>query len=196
MDLADFPDVRTSEEVPPDLDAWEDPDELLKGLPMRERVLDVALQLREPTTVADVAERADCNTETARDYLEWFAEMGIVREHSGRPVRYELNRSYLRWRRIEKIRTTFTEEEIVVELKETLSAIDDYQEEFGVDSPGEVSLLDTEDAAKLEERWESLSAWKTALKRAELLDAARRDASVATQDEQRLDERIQAFWSR
>lgn len=187
MDLTDVPDVRTSEETPPDFDAWENPEELLKGLPTRERVLDVVLQLRDPTAVADVAERADCNTETARNYLEWFAEMGIAREHSGRPVRYELNRSYLRWRRIEKIRATFTEEEIVAELKEALSAIDDYREEFGVDSPDEVSLLDTEDAAELEEWWESLSAWKTALKRAELLDAARRDASVATQDEQRLD---------
>jgi predicted ArsR family transcriptional regulator len=187
MDLTDVPDVRNSEETPPDFDAWEDPDELLKRGPTRERVLDVSLQLREPTTVADVAERADCNTETARDYLEWFAEMGIVREHSGRPVRYELNRSYLRWRRIEKIRTAFTEEEIVAELREALSAIEDYREEFGVDSPDAVSLLDAEDAAELEDRWESLSAWKTALKRAELLEAARPDGSVATQGEQRLD---------
>ncbi len=187
MDLTDVPGVRTPRETPPDFDAWEDPDELLKGGPTRERVLDVALQLRDPTTVADIAKRADCNTETARDYLGWFAEMGIVREHSGRPVRYERNRSYLRWRRIEKIRTTLTEEEVVAELKETLSAIDDYREEFGVDSPDDVSLLDTEDATKLEERWESLSAWKTALKRAELLDAARRDESVAAQNEQYLD---------
>jgi len=187
MDLTDVPDIRTPEETPPDFDAWEAPGELLKGGPTRERVLDVALQLRKPTTVADIADRANCNTETARDYLEWFAEMGIVREHSGRPVRYERNRSYLRWRRIEKIRTTLTEEEIVAELKETLSAIDDYREEFGVDSPDDVSLLDAEDAAELEERWETLSAWKTALKRAELLDTARRDESVAAQNEQRLD---------
>lgn len=187
MDLTDVPDVRTPEESPPDFDAWEEPADLLKGQTTRERILDVALLLREPTTVADVADRANCDTETARTYLEWFAEMGIVREHRGRPVRYERNQSYLRWRRIEKIRTTLTDEEIVAELKEALSEITAYQEQFGVQSPDEVSLLDATDASDLEERWETLSAWKTAVRQAELLDAAHRGGSAIERDSKRLD---------
>jgi hypothetical protein len=96
----------------PDFTDWEDPETLLMDRPIRERLFDVVLQLREPTAVAAVAERADCDTETARDYFDWFATMGLVREYSGRPVRYALNPSYLRWRRVERIRRTHTDEEL------------------------------------------------------------------------------------
>ena len=163
------------DENPPEFDAWEDPEALVTDQPIRERMLDVIYQLREPTPVAAIADRVDCDTETARDYLEWFAEAGIVREHPGRPVRYESNRSYLRWRRIERIRTQYTDEEIVAELETVLGELEDYREQFGVTDPGEVSLLETADANDVGETWKTLSEWKTAQKRAELLDAARRD---------------------
>jgi hypothetical protein len=37
------------------------------------RLLDVIIQVREPTTIAAVADRVGCDTETAREYLKWFA---------------------------------------------------------------------------------------------------------------------------
>lgn len=95
MDLTDIPDdAYDGEEPPPDLDAFESPDSLLKGGAIRERLLDVVVGLRTPTKVSAIAERADCDTETARDYLEWFDEMGMVQRHDGRPVRYERNDAY------------------------------------------------------------------------------------------------------
>ncbi|AKU06749.1 MULTISPECIES: DUF7342 family protein [Haloferax] len=176
MDTTDTPDeMSDTGEEPPAFDSWESPGELLKGGPTRERLLDVVLQVREPTKVSVIAERADCDTETARDYLAWFTEMGIVRELSGRPVRYERNDSYLRWRRVERIRQQYSEIEIVERLKETVDAAEAYRERFGVASPDEVSLADERHEESVEERWEAVSTWKTLEERAALLDAARRD---------------------
>lgn len=173
---ADFPDPDDSGEPPPDFDAWEDPDSLLRNRPIRERMLDVIVQIRTPTTVAEIAGRVDCDTETARDYLEWFATMGIATEHPGRPVRYERNRSYLRWRRIERLRRAYTDEELVARLERSMSDVRDYRERFDAARPEEVSLLAFADEADadVESVWEALSAWKTVRERAELLDAARR----------------------
>ena len=184
---ADTPDVRTPDEESPDFTAWEDPDALLTDRPIRERMLDVVFQLREPATVAAIADRVDCDPGTARDYLEWFADAGMVREHSGQPVRYELNRSYLRWRRIERIRTEHTTEEIVAELETALAARAEYRERFEATYPDEVSLLAVTDADDVAEVWEALSDWETMEKRAELLDAARREDSVGRGTPDRID---------
>ena len=73
MDLTDIPDgAYDGEDSSTDLDELESPDSLLKGGPIRERLLDVVVGLRTPTKVSTIANIADCDTETARDYLEWF----------------------------------------------------------------------------------------------------------------------------
>lgn len=133
------------------------------------------MQTREPTKVAVIADRADCDTETAREYLEWFTSMGIVREHAGRPVRYERNESYLFWRRVEQIREAYSEEEIVSELTDTVEAIAEYREQFDAKEPGDVSLVEASRDGVIEDAWEALSTWKTLERRAEVLDRARQD---------------------
>ncbi|GAA0236963.1 hypothetical protein ACFFQF_27395 [Haladaptatus pallidirubidus] len=176
MDLTDTPDdVREPNEEPPDFTNWDAPEEVLKGGPTRERLLGVILQLRTPTKVADIAAQADCDTETARDYLEWFTSMGMTREIPGRPVRYERNKSYLRWRRIERIRQQYSESEIVEELKETMAQLEEYRTRFDTNSPDDVSLVDVSGESSVEELWEAVSEWKTLEQRAELLDAARQN---------------------
>jgi predicted ArsR family transcriptional regulator len=176
MDMTETPDrMPGKDEEPPDFDAWESPEELMEGGSTRERMLDVMMQVREPTKVSEIAERADCDTETARDYLEWFTEMGMVRELPGRPVRYERNDSYLKWRRVEQIREQYSETEIVERLKDTLDAAEEYRERFDAESPEEVSLVDASRDGEVEAIWEAVSDWKTLEERAALLDAARRD---------------------
>ncbi|MDB2276591.1 hypothetical protein PM022_19120, partial [Halorubrum ezzemoulense] len=109
MDLTDIPDdAYGGEESPSELDELKSPDTLLRDGPIRERLLDVVVGLRTPTKVSTIAKRADCGTETARDYLEWFDEMGMVHRHNGRPVRYERNDSYFQWRRIDQIREEYS----------------------------------------------------------------------------------------
>lgn len=178
MDLTDTPDdLPGPDEKPPDFDAWEDPETVLKDGPIRERLLDVVLQLREPTKVSVIADRADCDTETAREYLEWFTSMGIVREQAGRPVRYERNDSFLRWRRVERIRQRCSEREIVDELEGMIAELQTYRERFDAESPDELSVVDSSTEMAVEELWEELSEWKALEQRAELLDAARRESA-------------------
>jgi hypothetical protein len=175
MDLSDTPDdVPDPDRSPPEFDDWESPESLLQGGPVRERLYDVILQLRTPTKVATVADRAGCDTETARDYLQWFAEMGMVSEHPGRPVRYERNDSYFRWRRVNRFREAYSDEELVGRLGDVLDRIETYRERFDAETPDEVSLVEASRTTSTEDAWEALSEWETLERRAELLDAARR----------------------
>jgi predicted ArsR family transcriptional regulator len=176
MDASDPSEaVPGPDEEPPEFDDWDSPEAVLTDGPIRERLLDVLLQVREPTRVATIAERVDCDPETAREYLRWFASLGIAREHAGRPVRYERNESYLFWRRVERIRERYSEEGIVEELSAAVEAIESFRDRFDAESPGAVSLVDSDGEETVEARWEALSEWKTLERRAALLDAARRD---------------------
>ena len=182
MDLTDIPgDAFDGEESPPDFDALESPDSLLKRGPIRERLLDIVVGIRTPTKVSTVAERADCDTETARDYLEWFDEMGMVHRHDGRPVRYERNDAYFEWRRIDQIREEYSKQEIVDALGDTLEQVEDYRAQFDAEHPDEVSLVDAtrEQNLSTEAAWEALSEWETLERQAALLDEARRNNTVS-----------------
>jgi predicted ArsR family transcriptional regulator len=179
MDLTDVPeDAYTGEESPPDLDALESVDSVFENGPIRERLLDVIVGLRAPTRVAAIADLADCDPETARDYLEWFAEMGMVHRHEGRPVQYERNDAYFQWRRIDRIRESYSEDEIVEALSETVDRIEEHRTRFGAHGPEDVSLVEMSDETSIEAAWEALSEWETLERRAALLDAARRDLPV------------------
>ena len=190
MDLTDIPDdAYDGEESPPDFDRLESPESLLKGGPIRERLLDVVVGLRTPTKVSTIAERADCDTETARDYLEWFDEMGMVHRHDGRPVRYERNDAYFQWRRIDHIRSEYSKQDIVDALAETIEEIEDYKTQFDAKHPDEVSLIEANQSLDMstEAAWEALSEWETLERRAALLDAARRDDPVSSSSPRRID---------
>lgn len=178
MDLTDIPEdaVGDGEETasPPDLDGLDSPETLLTDGPIRERLLDVVTTLRTPTRVAAIADAADCDPTTAREYLRWFHEMGIVHRHEGRPVQYERNDAYFRWRRVDRIRETYTEDEIVAALSEVLDEIHEYRERFGAEDPAAVSLVQASRETSTEAAWEALSEWETLERRAELLEEARR----------------------
>jgi|AntDeeMinimDraft_4_1070355.scaffolds.fasta_scaffold00452_18 predicted ArsR family transcriptional regulator len=181
MDLTDIPgDAYDGEEPPPELDALESPDSLLKDGSIRKRLLDAVIGIRTPTKVSTIAERADCDTETARDYLEWFDEMGLVHRHDGRPVRYERNDAYFQWRRIDRIREEYSEQEIIDALGDTLEQIEDYRAQFDATHPDKVSLVNAaqEQDLSTETAWEALSEWETLEQRAALLDEARRNNPV------------------
>ena len=178
MDLTDIPDdAYAGEKSPPELDGLESPASLLTGGPIRERLLDVVVSLRTSTKVSVIADRADCDTETAREYLRWFDEIGMVQRHDGRPLRYERNNAYFTWRRIDHLRHDYTEQELVDTLTAVLEQIDAYSTQFGVAHPDEVSLVEAtrEQGLSTEAAWEALSEWKTRERQAALLDAARRE---------------------
>lgn len=180
MDITDIPDdAYAGDESPPDFDDIESPDSLVRGGPIRERLLDVITGLRTPTKVSHIADLADCDTETAREYLEWFDEMGLVHRHDGRPVRYERNDAYFQWRRIDRIRDEYSDQEIIEALSDAIEQIEDYREQFDADSPDDVSLVEASRDMATEDAWAALSAWETLERRAALFDAARRDQPAA-----------------
>ena len=191
MDLTVVPaDAYDGEESPPALDGLQSPEALLKCGPIRERLLDAVVGVRTPTRVSTIAERASCDTETAREYLSWFDEMGIVRQHNGRPVQYERNDAYIRWRRIDRLREEYTDGELVDTLTDVLEAIEASRSQFGADHPKEVSLVEATRDLDLstEAAWEALSEWETRERQAALLNAARRERPPY------LDARINTFW--
>lgn len=180
-ELTDTPDhLPAPGAEPPDFGEFDDPEDVLKGGSTRERLLDVIMQLRDPEKVSTIADRAGCDTETAREYLEWFESMGMVREFSARPVTYSRNDSYLRWRRVERIREQYSDEEIVEKLMETLEEIGAHRDRFDADTPGTVSLVDVSREMSVEEAWTEISEWVTLERRAALLDAARGDESTGS----------------
>jgi len=176
MEFTDIPDdAYAGDEQPPDFDDLESPDSLFEDKPIRERLLDVVTGLRTPRKVSVIADRADCDAVTTREYLKWFDEMGLVHRHDGRPVQYERNDAYFQWRRIDRICEEYSEQEIVEALSDAIDQIDAYRDQFGADHPDEVSLVDASQAMATEDAWEALSEWKTLERRAALLDAARRE---------------------
>ncbi len=164
----------TDDEVPPDIEALEDPGELLEGERTRDDFLSVALQLREPTRIAEIAEWAGRGEDSAREYMRWFESIGLVRRASDDPERYETNQSYLYWRRVDRIRSNYRDIEIVERLQGVLDELDEFRERYAAARPGEIDVVPTarERDVDVEDVWGDVSRWKTLLARRNLLEDA------------------------
>lgn len=169
-------DVRreAADEETPDFDEWDDPTDVVSGDRTRDDFLDVALQLRDPTPISEIAERAGRGEDAAREYMAFFESIGVVRKFAGRPVRYQMNRNYLRWRRVERLRNEYTERELIERLSEMDEIVETYRKQFGASSPADVSLTEHADerGRDTESVWNDLSDWKTAEVRRALLESA------------------------
>ncbi|SFL66931.1 FaeA-like protein, partial [Halogranum rubrum] len=80
----------------------------LDGRTTVEKIYDVALQLAEPLRVADIADRAGVAPDTARKYLGFLTETGVVKKASDDPATYRRNDDYLEWRQVDRLRTEHT----------------------------------------------------------------------------------------
>jgi Fic family protein len=58
-------------------------EDAFRGDDVEQRIYGTILQTREPTTASAIANVADCDPKTARKYLGWFSELGIVTRHDG-----------------------------------------------------------------------------------------------------------------
>lgn len=159
-------------EQPPELAAeWEQQEE---NQSTRERVYATALQLYEPTRVAVVADRADVSKETAREYLRWFAEIGMLTHDSESPDQFSRNESYFEWRRIQRLQTR-SSEELEQELEQLTAAEREYRDRYDADGPGDVDALEHADYASLESVWKDLQEWRTVRRRIRELEQARQN---------------------
>ncbi|OTF01703.1 hypothetical protein [Halorubrum sp. SD683] len=169
------PERRADERAePPDFDALSDPAELVRGGRTREDFLNAVLGLSAPATVSEVADRAGHGVDAAREYLEWFERMGIVTRVTESPATYERNQSYLNWRRVQRLREEYTTEELLTFLESETERVDAFVDEYGVDSPDEVSISErtTGSDRSVSAVWAELSEWRTARRHVRLLERA------------------------
>ena len=169
------PDNATADdEEPPDFETLEDPDDLLDGDRTRDDFLSVALQLRDPTPIAEIAELAGRGADSAREYMRWFETIGLVRRASEDPEQYETNQSFLYWRRVDRIRSNYRDTEIVERLQEVLDELDGFRERYEASHPIDVDIVSRAEArdSDVETVWEDVSRWKTLLARRNLLEDA------------------------
>lgn len=139
----------------------------------RDRVYAAALQLYEPTRVRAVASAADVSKETARDYLKWFTDIGMLRQVGESPDTFVRNEPYFRWRRIQRLRTRSPAalEEELVQLTARERA---FRDQYGAENPADIDALEHADYADLETVWQNLRDWETVRRRIRDLEAARR----------------------
>ncbi|QGA81934.1 hypothetical protein [Halomicrobium sp. LC1Hm] len=158
----------------PDFDELVSPEKLVRGDRTRDDFFDAVLALDSPATASDVADLAGHGVDAAREYLEWFEQMGIVRKVTESPATYERNQEYLNWRRVQTLRNEYTAEELVDLLETESERVETLQSEFEATSPNEISIsrYANETGQSIENVWERLSAWRTARRRVTLLERA------------------------
>ncbi|QLC35629.1 transcriptional regulator (plasmid) [Halarchaeum sp. CBA1220] len=149
------------------------------GEDTKQRVYGAVLHARDPMTAAELAERADCSTESARTHLSFYADLGIVIKHEGRPVRYERNDDYFEWRRVNELARENTVDELQTRVSELTDRIEDYRDEYGADSPAEIDVLEF-DPERIDDIYVELSQWATAIEERALHERARRKAAGST----------------
>ncbi|GAB6879832.1 hypothetical protein JCM17823_21060 [Halorubrum gandharaense] len=162
------------EATPPDFDSLTPPDEVVRGDRTRDDFFDAVLGLDEPATAGEVADRAGRGVDAAREYLEWFERLGIVTQVTESPATYRRNQAYLNWRRVQRLREAYSDDELLAFLQEETERTESLSERFDVASPESVSITThaSETGRSVEDVWEDVSAWKTARRRVELLERA------------------------
>jgi hypothetical protein len=150
------------------------PADLVHGGRTRDDFLDAVLGLDDPATVATVADRAGHGRDAAREYLEWFAQLGIVERVTDSPAAYQLNRDYLAWRRVQQLRHDYDADELVAMLDTATDRDREYAAQFGAEAPDEVRLHEYADTTEtsVEAAWRDRSAWRTVRRRIDLLERA------------------------
>ncbi len=157
--MADFDPAPSDTALADEHAAW------AEGQDTRARIRAVITGLHEPTTVTDVADRANCSPNAARKHLTEFVELGVAQERVAETgTRYVRNDAYFRWRRANELATTQTVEQLLADLRELESQDEQYKTNFEYETPADVPLPEDATHAELEQRLQTLSEWQTVRK--------------------------------
>jgi predicted transcriptional regulator len=118
--------------------SFEDP---FRGDDVEQRIYGTILQTREPTTASDIATRVECDPKTARKYLGWFTDLGIVTRYDGHPTTYERNDAYFEWRRINQLAAEHSVDTLQKRVRELTERIDEYEETYDATTPAAVDAV-------------------------------------------------------
>lgn len=143
---------------------------------VEQRIYAVVIQTREPTDARTIAEQVECDPKTARKYLRWFAQLGIVTEHEGHPVTYERNDSYFEWRRVNELAATHSREALQEKVRELSERIQNYEQRYDASTPAEVDAVEAADSdthGSIDDVYGDLGDWETARRRRRHYERAR-----------------------
>jgi len=154
-------------------------EEPFEGEDTKQRVYGAVLHAREPMSAAEIAERADCSDESARAHLAFYADLGIVVRHDGRPVRYERNDDYFEWRRVNELARENTVDELQARVSELTDKVERYRDEYGSNSPADIDVLEF-NAEEIDDVYVDLGEWATVLEERRLHERARRKIAGST----------------
>jgi hypothetical protein len=143
---------------------------------VEQRIYGTILQTREPTTASAIADNADCGPKTARKYLGWFDDLGIVTRHDGYPATYERNDAYFEWRQVNQLAADHSVEELQNRVRELTARIAEYEEAYDATTPAAVdavTVAEASDERTIDDVYIDLSNWTTARKEREHFERTR-----------------------
>lgn len=142
-----------------------------------ERVYDVVLGTKNPTSYVEIAESAECSQNAAKKHLDRLVGMGIVRaDRDTRPVRYARNEGYLEWQEANRIAEELTVEEIISRVERLERERAAFEERFRTSDPAEVDVFEHAEHDRIHEVLEDVSEWRTVIRDVRLHNLARRIA--------------------
>ena len=159
--------------------AFDDP---FSGDDVEQRIYGTILQIRDPTTASAIAEQVECDPKTARKYLRWFADLGIVTRHNGHPTTYERNDAYFQWRRINQLAADHSVEELQAHVRELTTRISDYEDAYDAATPAAVdavAMAEASDERTIDAVYSDLADWATAREARERYERARQQRASA-----------------
>ncbi|KTG11034.1 sugar-specific transcriptional regulator TrmB [Haloprofundus marisrubri] len=158
---------------------FEDP---FRGEDVEQRIYGTILQTREPTAASAIAKQVDCDPKTARKYLSWFADLGIVTPHDGHPTTYERNNAYFEWRRINRLAAEYSIEELQQRVQELTTRIEEYEDTYDAAMPAAVDAVATAEASDnrtIDDIYSDLGDWATAREERTRYERARQQRAGA-----------------
>ncbi|WP_254544981.1 helix-turn-helix domain-containing protein [Halomarina pelagica] len=157
-------------------------EDAFRGDDVEQRVYGTILQTREPTTASTIADRVGCDPKTARKYLGWFAELGIVTHHDGHPATYERNDAYFEWRRINQLAAEHSVEDLQQRVQELTTHITEYEDRYDAAMPAAVDAVaaaEGSDDWTIDDVYSDLGDWATAREERERYERARQQRAGA-----------------
>lgn len=181
-------DLKTDESPPEGIEELQDPDEVVTGDRTRDHFLDVALGLREPATVNEIAEQAGHGPSAAREYMAFFTRANIVKRVSTDPDKFTVNKDYLEWRRADRLRSESREEELAEMHDRIEGRISEFEATFGCNHPDDVEIgraaSDLDQPAT--EITDMLSRWRTDQRRLRIVKRALDQSGRSSAGDERL----------
>lgn len=160
-------------------------EDVFRGEDVEQRIYGTILRTREPAAASAIAEQAECDPKSARKYLGWFADLGVVIRHDGHPATYERNEAYLEWRRTNRLATEHSVDELQERVRELTKRISEYKEQYDAATPAAVDAVSTAEARDdrtIDDVYSDLGDWATAQEERNRYERARQQRVSAERE--------------